>query len=92
MAITIQPQSNWPVPYIDRATISGGGIEGRCNNCRHIKLIYFFYVGRNVAKGPKHGGWYDGNHDMECSDCIDSFLSERAETCSIIVDERAKRQ
>lgn len=90
MAILLQHQSDWPVPYIDRATISGNGIEGRCANCRQIKLIYFFYVGRNVAKGPMHGGWYDGNHNMECSDCIDSFLSERAETRSTIVDERTK--
>lgn len=88
--IQLQPATDWPVPYIARATINGGGIEGRCGNCREIKPIYFFTVVRNVAKGPDHGGHCDGHHTMECSPCIDEFLNLRADVRSVIKDERAK--
>jgi hypothetical protein len=87
MAIQLRPATDWPVPYIDRATITGD-VEGRCGNCRKVKTIRFFYVGRNVAKGPQHGGWYGGNHDMECDECIDAYLSEAADERSVIQDGR----
>lgn len=90
MMITLQPATDWPVPYIDRATISEGSVEGRCGDCRQVKQIRFFYVGRNVAKGSKHGGWYDGRHYMECDECIDRYLSEAAEERSLIVDKRVE--
>jgi hypothetical protein len=80
-------ETDWPVPYIDRVTISGD-IEGRCGACWQIKTIRFFYVGRNVAKGPAHGGWYHGGHYMECDDCIDDYLGERADVRSVIQDSR----
>ena len=86
--IQLLPQSDWPVPYIDRATISAGGVEGRCGTCREWKVIRFFFVGRNVAKGPKHGGWYHGGHYMECDGCIDEYLNGRADVRSTIVDGR----
>jgi hypothetical protein len=86
--IQLQQQSDWPVPYIHYVSISDISIEGRCGTCRQFKVIYFFYVGRNVAKGPAHGGWYDGNHGMECDDCIDEYLSTRAEVRSVIKDGR----
>lgn len=87
--IQLQPATDWPVPYIDRATISGELPLSRCGTCRQIKTLRFFYVGRNVAKGPKHGGEYSGEHNVWCNDCIDEYLSTRADVRSVIKDGRS---
>lgn len=86
--IQLQPATDWPVPYIARAVIGPGGIEGRCGHCRQVKPIWFFDVVRNVAKGPLHGGWCADSHDMECDECIDEFINTRADVRSVIKDGR----
>lgn len=86
--IHLQPAIDWPVPYLHRATISAGSVKGRCGHCRQIRPIRFVFYGLNVAKGPKHGGWYRGHHEMECDQCIDDFINQRADVRSVIKDER----
>lgn len=88
--IQLQPATDWPVPYIDRATIQGDLPNSRCASCRQVGTLRFFYVGRNIAKGPKHGGEYAGNHSVECDGCIDEYLNTRADVRSVIKDERTQ--
>lgn len=80
--IQLQQATDWPVPYIARAVIGAGPVEGRCGHCRRLRPIYFFDFVRNW------GADCQGVHDMQCDACINEFLRECTDGRSVIQDGR----
>ena len=85
--IKLQPATDWPVPYLAMVDISGE-VPGKCGECRKSGILRWVFYGRNVAKGPEHGGWYDGRQYQLCDKCIDAYVSESGDVRTEIKDQR----
>ena len=91
MVSTLERMPKGPVPYIESATISAGGVVAHRPNSQKLTLPRWLTVQRQVANGSVQGGVGDKIEFQLYGDCSDQFLGEKVDARCLILDYRDAR-